>query len=113
MALICTLQSAKLKYYQPAVDDQEVDQLVQQRVDTFWKAIEGGMSKRGQVSLCSTLKRTFAGCYPSDIRDVLGEATKEVLVSCWRGPSLRPFLLPRPLIVYHRRRYHGSNGQSR
>ena len=58
MPLRCTLEATELKYAQPAVDDQEVDQLVQQRVDTFWKAIEGGMSKRGQVSTYPSLLRT-------------------------------------------------------
>jgi hypothetical protein len=35
---------------QPAVSDQETEQLVEEKVDAFWKGIEGGFSKRGQVS---------------------------------------------------------------
>ena len=35
---------------QPAVSDQETEQLVEEKVDAFWKGIEGGSSKRGQAS---------------------------------------------------------------
>ena len=33
----------------PGVADDEMEQLVAERVDTFWKGIESGASKRGQV----------------------------------------------------------------
>ena len=35
---------------QPAVSDRETEQLVEEKVETFWKGIEGGFSKRGQAS---------------------------------------------------------------
>lgn len=34
----------------PGVADPEMEQLIAERVDTFWKGIEGGANKRGQVS---------------------------------------------------------------
>lgn len=39
-----------LTRHQPAVSDPETEQLVDEKVDTFWKGIEGGFSKRGQAS---------------------------------------------------------------
>ena len=34
---------------QPGVDDEEIRQLVEDKVDAFWKAVEGDANKRGQV----------------------------------------------------------------
>jgi autophagy-related protein 101 len=34
----------------PGVADPETESLVNEKVDAFWKAIEGGADKRGQVS---------------------------------------------------------------
>ena len=34
---------------QPGVDDQEISQLVEEKVDAFWKGVEGDANKRGQV----------------------------------------------------------------
>ncbi|KIM49842.1 hypothetical protein M413DRAFT_60193 [Hebeloma cylindrosporum] len=34
----------------PAVSDQETEQLVDEKVDAFWKGLEGGFSKRGQAT---------------------------------------------------------------
>lgn len=31
------------------MDDPDTEQLINEKVDMFWKAIEGGTSKRGQV----------------------------------------------------------------
>lgn len=38
-------------FSQPGVDDADMTQLVEDKVDAFWKAVEGGASKRGQVSI--------------------------------------------------------------
>ena len=35
---------------QASVSDRETEQLVEEKVDTFWKGLEGGFSKRGQAS---------------------------------------------------------------
>ena len=35
---------------QPAVSDQETEQLIEEKVETFWKRLEGGFSKRGRAS---------------------------------------------------------------
>ncbi len=43
-----------LEYLKPAVSDQDTERLVNDRVDTFWKAIEGGANKRGQVKSCNS-----------------------------------------------------------
>ena len=43
---MCAINSGDL---QPAVDDEDTEQVVEQRVEAFWKAIEGGVNKRGQV----------------------------------------------------------------
>ena len=34
---------------QPGVDDKEITQLVEEKVDAFWRGVEGGANKRGQV----------------------------------------------------------------
>jgi hypothetical protein len=34
---------------QPGVSDVEMEQLVNEKVDIFWRGIEGGANKRGQV----------------------------------------------------------------
>ncbi|KAH8089908.1 hypothetical protein BXZ70DRAFT_954414 [Cristinia sonorae] len=41
----------------PAVDDRETEMLVDQKVDAFWKAIEGGVSKRGSIDVTFSEKR--------------------------------------------------------
>ncbi|TCD71022.1 hypothetical protein EIP91_000520 [Steccherinum ochraceum] len=41
----------------PAVDDEATEQLVDQRVDTFWKGIEGGVNKRGQIIVTFSEKK--------------------------------------------------------
>lgn len=33
----------------PGVSDPEMEQLINEKVDTFWRGVEGGVSKRGQV----------------------------------------------------------------
>lgn len=35
------------------MDDEDIKQLVDAKVGVFWKAMEGGPHKRGQVRLCS------------------------------------------------------------
>lgn len=37
---------------QPGVDDVGMIQLVNEKVDAFWKGIEGRANKRGQVCIC-------------------------------------------------------------
>jgi len=41
----------------PGVADPEMEQLVEERVDTFWKGIEGGANKRGQIIVTFSEKR--------------------------------------------------------
>jgi len=41
----------------PGVADPEMEQLVAERVDTFWKGIEGGANKRGQIIVTFSEKR--------------------------------------------------------
>ncbi|KAI0826313.1 hypothetical protein BC629DRAFT_1690476 [Irpex lacteus] len=41
----------------PGVDDMEINQLVDSRVDAFWKAMEGGIHRRGQISVTFSEKR--------------------------------------------------------
>ncbi|KAJ3816815.1 autophagy-related protein [Lentinula raphanica] len=41
----------------PGVSDPEMEQLVEDKVDLFWKGIEGGMSKRGQIVVTFSEKR--------------------------------------------------------
>ncbi|KAI0088939.1 DUF1649-domain-containing protein [Irpex rosettiformis] len=41
----------------PGVDDPEIKQLVDSRVDAFWKAMEGGIHKRGQIIVTFSEKR--------------------------------------------------------
>ncbi|KIP11813.1 hypothetical protein PHLGIDRAFT_17831 [Phlebiopsis gigantea 11061_1 CR5-6] len=41
----------------PGVDDQEIKFLVDQKVDLFWKGIEGGAKKRGEIIVTFSEKR--------------------------------------------------------
>ncbi|KAI0784067.1 DUF1649-domain-containing protein [Abortiporus biennis] len=41
----------------PAVDDPEIKQLVQDKIDAFWKGVEGGVNKRGQIIVTFSEKR--------------------------------------------------------
>lgn len=42
-----------LTWDQPAVDDPEIKQLVDSKLDAFWKGLEGGVNKRGEVGRMS------------------------------------------------------------
>lgn len=39
----------KLIRYQPGVKDAQTEMLIDEKVDAFWKAVENGANKRGQV----------------------------------------------------------------
>ncbi|KAK0473944.1 autophagy-related protein [Armillaria novae-zelandiae] len=41
----------------PGVSDPDVEQMVQEKVDLFWKSIENGGSKRGQILVTFSEKR--------------------------------------------------------
>ncbi|KAH9830451.1 autophagy-related protein [Rhodofomes roseus] len=41
----------------PGVDDPEMKQLVDDKVEAFWKSIEGGYNKRGQIIVTFSEKR--------------------------------------------------------
>ncbi|KAF8888358.1 autophagy-related protein [Infundibulicybe gibba] len=41
----------------PGVSDPEMEQLVNEKVDGFWKGIEGGMNKHGQIIVTFSEKR--------------------------------------------------------
>ncbi|KDR82145.1 hypothetical protein GALMADRAFT_240679 [Galerina marginata CBS 339.88] len=41
----------------PGVSDPETERLVYEKVDTFWKGIEGGASKRGQIIITIAEKK--------------------------------------------------------
>ncbi|KAH9942969.1 autophagy-related protein [Amylocystis lapponica] len=41
----------------PGVDDEEMKQLVEDKVEAFWKGVEGGVNKRGQITLTFSEKR--------------------------------------------------------
>ncbi|THH27517.1 hypothetical protein EUX98_g6664 [Antrodiella citrinella] len=77
----------------PAVDDANVEQLVDQKVDVFWKGIEGGLSKRGQISVTFSEKRAKKSWF------LVGE------VSIYR------YLVPHiSLTLNYRKKCHGRNG---
>ena len=65
-----------------------MEQLVSDKVDTFWKGIEGGVNKRGQVRVhrvLNLLQPTNWILMPVDHRHVLGKTTQKVLVSSIHG----------------------------
>jgi len=67
---------------QPGVSDPEMEQLVTEKVDIFWKGIESGANKRGQVSLlCLSCIFPIHLVLHSDNSNIFGEKGKEVLVS--------------------------------
>ncbi|KAG6328096.1 hypothetical protein ID866_10492, partial [Astraeus odoratus] len=41
----------------PGVSDPEMEQLINDKVETFWKAIENGSNKRGQILVTLSEKR--------------------------------------------------------
>ncbi|KAK7458843.1 hypothetical protein VKT23_009852 [Stygiomarasmius scandens] len=47
----------------PGVDDPEMERLVNERVDAFWKGIERGLSKRGQVTVTFSERRPKKGWF--------------------------------------------------
>ncbi|KAG6889159.1 hypothetical protein C0995_003337 [Termitomyces sp. Mi166 len=57
-----TLQSESCKKYelmesQPGISDAGMEQLVNDKVDAFWRGIEGGTSRRGQIKVTFSEKR--------------------------------------------------------
>jgi hypothetical protein len=78
-----------------------MEQLIAERVDTFWKGIEGGANKRGQVSpILSAFKHTLKRLERTDYRYLLREATKEIVVPglygrrrCSMGAVVRSILV--------------------
>jgi len=79
------------------VADPGIEILVDEKVDAFWKGVDGGASKSGQIVVTFSEKRpkksTWFQVYAG-----------EVHLSC--HPSV-----PQPLIIaFHRRRFHGNNG---
>ncbi|KAI0074217.1 DUF1649-domain-containing protein [Panus rudis PR-1116 ss-1] len=48
----------------PGVDDPEIKALVQEKVDAFWKAVELGSSKRGQITLVMSERRQRKTWFP-------------------------------------------------
>jgi hypothetical protein len=64
----------------PGVADAEMEHLVNEKVDAFWKGIESGSNKRGQVSL---LSRGFDNAIKTcaDYGDLLRKAPQEIMVS--------------------------------
>ncbi|KAG6909392.1 hypothetical protein DXG01_000692 [Tephrocybe rancida] len=42
---------------QPGVSDAETEQLINDKVDAFWKGIEGGTGRRGQIKVTFSEKR--------------------------------------------------------
>ncbi|KAL4067500.1 hypothetical protein V8B97DRAFT_2025072 [Scleroderma yunnanense] len=47
----------------PSVSDPEMEQLVNDKVDTFWKGVENGTNKRGQVLVTFSEKRPKKSLY--------------------------------------------------
>lgn len=95
---------------QPAVDDAETEQLVDQKVDAFWKGIEGGMSKRGQVCSPAQCTTVFNLTCAPDCCDIFGEAGKEVVVPRRRGTTPLPIPIGCLLNLYLRKKSLGKNG---
>ncbi|OSD01129.1 DUF1649-domain-containing protein [Trametes coccinea BRFM310] len=42
----------------PGVDDSEITQRVEEKVDAFWRGVEGGANKRGQILVTFSEKKT-------------------------------------------------------
>ena len=48
--IVCERLTPLLVRRQPAVSDRETEQLIEEKVETFWKGLEGDFSKRGRAS---------------------------------------------------------------
>jgi hypothetical protein len=84
-----------------------MEQLVTEKVDIFWKGIESGANKRGQVSLLVCLRCIFSIHFilHSDDRNIFGEKGKEVLVSgIRRGGGCAMGTMVRSLVILVERR---------
>ena len=44
-----TLVLIRGTHAQPGVDDEGITKTVEEKVDAFWKGVEGGANKRGEV----------------------------------------------------------------
>ncbi|KZT02074.1 uncharacterized protein LAESUDRAFT_763182 [Laetiporus sulphureus 93-53] len=65
----------------PGIDDPEMKQLIEEKVDAFWKGIEGGISKRGQIIV------TFSEKRPRKTWFIMGE--EEIPWEQWYAYGLR------------------------
>jgi len=54
----------------PGVADPDTEQLVNDKVDAFWKGIEGGASKRGQIIVTMSEKKTKKSWFYTGEEDV-------------------------------------------
>jgi len=54
----------------PAVTDPDTEQLVNEKVDAFWRGIEGGAGKRGQIIITMSEKKTKKSWFYAAEQDV-------------------------------------------
>jgi len=54
----------------PGVADPDTEQLVNDKVDAFWKGIEGGASKRGQIIITMSERKTKKSWFYTGEEDV-------------------------------------------
>ena len=76
-----------------------MESLVDEKVDAFWKGVDGGASKSGQIIVTFSEKKpkktTWFQVYAGEV--------------CL--PSYLSVTWPQPLIIsFYRRRFHGNNG---
>ena len=78
--------NGRLFVLQPGVSNREIEDLVNDKVDAFWKGMERGPNKHGEVnsSPIPSIPRRLSP-YITDNSHVLREATPEVMVSHGRG----------------------------
>jgi len=81
------------------VADPGIERLVDEKVDAFWKGVDGGANKSGQITVTFSEKRpkksTWFQVYAGEVHLSWHPSTPQVLI-----------------IVFHRRRFHGNNGTS-
>ncbi|KAJ3540098.1 hypothetical protein NM688_g6274 [Phlebia brevispora] len=61
----------------PGVDDPEIIRLVDEKVESFWRGVEGGANKRGQILVTFSEKRQRKSWFPG----IMGE--EEVPWELW------------------------------
>lgn len=83
----------KCNVSKPVVDDPDIKFLIDQKVDLFWRGIEGGAKQRGEVC-CQSLFFVTGPSFEQDYSHIFRKAPEEIMAGPHqRGEVAQPSLL--------------------